>query len=148
MTRKVNEDKLCSAFYQSMDFLNFDEKKYKRFLHSLARNKLTGWKTLENAIATGNQNSFGNTLNEYAFFCKHEYETWINSLKFQVDSGSLKKIVPPSTCLNDFFQDVHLRIPHEKTLIIDYGVEDIATAIVSAYEISIETFLRDTIKSL
>jgi hypothetical protein len=143
MTRKVNEDKLCSAFYQSMDFLNFDEKKYKRFLHSLARNKLTGWKTLENAIAKVNQNSFEQTLQEYAHFCKYEYETWINSLKFQVDSGALKKIVPPSTCLNDFFQDVHLRIPHEKTLIIDYGVEDIATAIVSAYEISIDTFLKD-----
>jgi hypothetical protein len=143
MTRKVNEDKLCSAFYQSMDFLNFDQKKYERFLHLLASNKLTGWNTLENAIATGNGDTFTQTLSEYSYFCKHEYETWINSLKFQVDSGSLKKIVPPSTCLNDFFQDVHLRIPHEKTLIIDYGVENIATAIVSAYEISIDNFLRD-----
>jgi len=143
MTRKVNEDKLCSAFYQSMDFLNLDQKKYERFLHLLASNKLTGWNTLENAVATGNGDSFTKILSEYSYFCKHEYETWINSLKFQVDSGSLKKIVPPSTCLNDFFQDVHLRIPHEKTLIIDYGVENIATAIVSAYEISIDNFLRD-----
>ena len=66
----------------------------------------------------------------------------LTHLKFQVDSGSLKKIVPPSTCLNDFFQDVHLRIPHEKTLIIDYGVENIATAIVSAYEISIDNLFK------
>ena len=144
MSRKVNEDKLCTAFYQCMDFLNFDQKKYERFMHSLASNNLSGWLSLQNAIATNNADSFAKILNQYAFFCKHEYETWINSLKFQVDSGSLKKIVPPSTTLNEFFEDVHLRIPHQKTLIIDYGVENLATAIVSASEVSIQSFLRDT----
>ena len=29
MSRKVNEEKLCTGFYQAHDFLNFDLKKYK-----------------------------------------------------------------------------------------------------------------------
>ena len=64
MSRKVNEDKLCTAFYQCMDFLNFDQKKYERFMHTLASNNLSGWLSLQNAIATNNADSFAKILNE------------------------------------------------------------------------------------
>lgn len=147
MARSINEDKLCTAFYQSMDFLNFDQKKYQRFLKSLVINNISGWSTLQDAVANNSQDNFSNILNEYAFFCKYEYNQWINSLKFQVDSGSLKKIVPPSSRLNSFFEDVHLRIPHENTLIIDYGVENLATAIVNATQTPIQTFIKDINKN-
>jgi len=51
-------------------------------------------------------------------FLKTEYDLWLDCLKMQFDVKTLHKYLPKKTELIEFFSNVHLRMPHEKTLLI------------------------------
>ena len=151
MSRKVNEDRLCSGFYQAHDFLNFETKKYDKHLLPLVSKGIAGIKNFA-SIEDRNRYRFGNMshheaeykanlLGLYSHKCGQEYDLWLNSLKFQFNTDVLHKIMPPNAILNNFFADLHVRVPHEKTLLIRRG--DVNTVIVSVVEKDTNLALRD-----
>lgn len=149
MSRAINEDKLCSAFYQCHDFLNFDYKKYNKFLHPLVKNNISGIKNMPDGNKTFNESSNSNIeqynseqkiLGGYAHKCSMEYEKWLNSLKFQFDHRTLHSIMPKDAVLNNFFGDLHIRTPHEQTLLINHSKQ--CTFIVSVHELKTKDFLN------
>jgi hypothetical protein len=50
--------------------------------------------------------------------CRTEYQLWLDSLKFQFYMQTLHEYLPKGISFQKFFSDIHLRIPHEKTLLI------------------------------
>ena len=143
MSRSINEDKLCSAFYQSHDFLNFDLKKYDKYLRPLITQNISGIQDLpdlQSEFDTKNYEKSKRLLGAYQYSCSQEYNLWLNSLKFQFDSDILHKIMPPKSTLNQFFEDMHIRVPHEKTLLIRSGSK--GATIVSVQEHKVTDYLR------
>ena len=59
-----------------------------------------------------------NQLTYQNVYLKEEYDFWLDCLKMQFDVKTLHKYLPKKTELIDFFSNVHLRMPHEKTLLI------------------------------
>jgi hypothetical protein len=58
-------------------------------------------------------------IDSYGVSCNKEYDAWIDSLKFQFESGLLHQVIPPKAILNNFFGDLEVRMPHEQTLLIE-----------------------------
>jgi len=55
----------------------------------------------------------------YSDVCLAEYQLWLDSLKFQYYMGTLHQYLPKGVFFDEFFKDIHLRMPHEKTLLIE-----------------------------
>ena len=138
MSRKVNEEKLCTGFYQAHDFLNFDLKKYKSNVKPLININRLGINMAPPELVEGSyskeQEAAYNLLNWYAQSTHKEYDRWLDSLKFQYKHSILHELLPPKKVLNEFFGDLHVRVPHEKTLLINSWGD--STCIVSVEEVN------------
>ena len=137
--RTKNEDKLCTGFYQAHDFLNFDLKKYRSNVKPLMDINRLGINMAPPELVDGpyskEQEAAYNVLNWYAQSTHEEYDRWLDSLKFQYKHSILHELLPPKQILNEFFGDLHVRVPHEKTLLINsWG--DQTTCILSVEEVN------------
>ena len=74
-------------------------------------------------------------------FLKGEYDLWLNCLKMQFDVKTLHKYLPKKTELIEFFSNVHLRMPHEKTLLIQ-EYDKSCVALVSIEETKAKDFKK------
>tara|TARA_R100000030_G_C3244448_1_gene121424 strand:+ start:73 stop:1398 length:1326 start_codon:yes stop_codon:yes gene_type:complete len=137
--RTKNEDKLCTGFYQAHDFLNFDLKKYRSNVKPLMDINRLGINMAPPELVDGpyskEQEAAYNVLNWYAQSTHEEYDRWLDSLKFQYKHSILHELLPPKQILNEFFGDLHVRVPHEKTLLIN-KCGDKTTCIVSVEEVN------------
>ena len=131
MARAKNASKLSSGFYRAHDFLRFGE-----VIGSINAGKKGDWRN--QAMQMAKLQSFNKlgfpfplisngewsdeslrAIDGYGEQCNKEYDAWINSLKFQFESGLLHQVIPPKAILNDFFGDLEVRMPHEQTLLIE-----------------------------
>tara|TARA_R100001129_G_scaffold113584_1_gene78360 strand:+ start:4320 stop:5765 length:1446 start_codon:yes stop_codon:yes gene_type:complete len=154
MARSKNTNKLSSGFYRAHDFLRFGDVlsdiKYARkgdyqkslkqmeILQSIDRLGFKFPKIEGNAI---HGPDYIEQICHYGNRCNSEYDAWINSLKFQFESGLLQKVIPPNAILNNFFSDLEIRMPHEQTLLIENHPSGI-TFIVSVQETTIRSWFR------
>ena len=107
MARAKNASKLSSGFYRAHDFLRFGD-----VIGSINAGKKGDWKNQAMQMAQlQSVNKLGfpfpdihqaewsdNTLyafDSYGATCNKEYDAWINSLKFQFESGLLHQVIPP-----------------------------------------------------
>ena len=120
MARLKNEDRLCGAFYQAHSFLDFDIKTHNQNTGPLSDANFLGI-NLPGVIRYQEQatEDVKKRMGAYAGICRAEYDIWIDALKFQFNSSGLHDILPPKAVLNDFFGDLHIRVPHESTLLIN-----------------------------
>lgn len=141
MARLKNEDRLCGAFYKAHSFLNFDLKQHNQNTGPLSEAKMLGI-NLPGVMRYREQATpdVDKYLGIYSGFCKKEYDLWMNALKFQFKASLLHEILPPKKILNDFFGDLHIRIPHEKTLLISER-EDVTT-LMSVEEIKSDEYIK------
>ena len=148
--RGKNEDRLCTGFYQAHDFLNFDLKKYKSNVKPLMKINRLGIDMPPPEFIEGPYSKEGEAawdlLNWYAKSTHEEYDRWLDSLKFQYKHTLLHELLPPNQVLNDFFEDLHIRVPHEKTLLIMESEE--VTCIVSVEEIDTKRWILQMRKKL
>jgi hypothetical protein len=157
MARAKNENKLSSGFYRAHDFLRFGD-----VLNDL-RKKADWWMSQKQMIILQNVDRLGfpfpNILDHslelpqeerfeqlrqtarYGDLCNMEYDQWIDSLKFQFESGLLQTVIPPKAILNNFFEDLEIRMPHEHTLLIENDPCGI-TRIVRVEETTLRAWLR------
>jgi len=146
MARLKNEDRLCGAFYQAHSFLDFNLKTHNQNTGPLSEAKMLGI-NLPGVMRYREQATEydARLLDIYQKLCKQEYDLWMDSLKFQFKATLLHEILPPKQILNEFFGDLHIRVPHEKTLLIsDRGG---ATTIMSVQEHKTDQFIKDVKKA-
>tara|TARA_R100001443_G_scaffold67464_2_gene76267 strand:+ start:4128 stop:5519 length:1392 start_codon:yes stop_codon:yes gene_type:complete len=74
-------------------------------------------------------------------YLKEEYDLWLDCLKMQFDVQTLHKYLPKKTELIEFFSDVQLRMPHEKTLLIQEYDKN-SCALVSIKETKAKDFKK------
>ena len=79
-------------------------------------------------------------MGAYAGICRAEYDIWIDALKFQFNSSGLHDILPPKAVLNDFFGDLHIRVPHESTLLINQ--QEAMTTIMNVTEVRPDKMIK------
>jgi hypothetical protein len=123
---------LNPAFYKMMDFFLDKEKKHIR---RLSNQGILGYEYPED-----------NT--PYNQWTLDEYFKWNDSLKFQYDAHTLHKYLPKNIGFQQFFKDIHLRIPHENTLLIQVNEDHDYLGgkkvnMVSVKEMSIQKFNED-----
>jgi hypothetical protein len=131
MARAKNENKLSSGFYRAHDFLRFGD-----VIGSINAGRKGDWKNQAMQMAQlQSVNKLGfpfpdihqadwsdeclRAIHGYGVYCNNEYDAWIDSLKFQFESGLLHQVIPPKAILNNFFGDLEVRMPHEQTLLIE-----------------------------
>ena len=131
MARAKNASKLSSGFYRAHDFLRFGDvvgsinagKKGDWRNQALQMAKLQSVNKLGFPFPDISNTEWGNdsihAIDSYGASCNKEYDAWIDSLKFQFESGLLHQVIPPKAILNNFFGDLEVRMPHEQTLLIE-----------------------------
>ena len=122
-----NKNTLNPAFYKMMDFF-LDKRKVN--VKRLSDRGILGFKYPED-----------NT--NYNEWTHNQYEVWNDSLKFQYEINTLHENLPKNVGFQQFFKDIHLRVPHEKTLLIQHHTEDSQTSwcnMVSVQEIPLYKF--------
>jgi hypothetical protein len=141
MKRKKNKDRLSSGFYQAHSFLNFDMKAHNQNTGPLEDINLLGI-NLPGVLRYSNEMDevAKKNLNIYANFCAKEYDSWMDCLKFQFEASLLHEILPPKQILNDFFGDLHIRVPHEKTLLVCNHPS--TTTVMSVEEVTTNKFIK------
>ena len=118
---------LNPAFYKMMDFF-LDKDKLQ--IQRLSNQGILGYE-------------FGmEHLPDYNKWTMDEYEGWNDSLKFQFEIDTLHKHLPKGEGFYDFFGDIHLRIPHEQTLLIQENEK--LVNMVSIKELPIKKY-KDTL---
>ena len=132
----MSKDKntLNPAFYKMMDFF-LDEK--KPHIKRLADRGILGFTYPEENKEFYNE------------WTKKQYEVWNDSLKFQFSMSTLHKSLPKNVSFQQFFKDIHLRVPHEKTLLLQHNEENSDTSMcqmVSVQEMPLYKFEIDYIK--
>ena len=153
MARAKNAEKLSSGFYRAHDFLRFGD-----VIGSINAGKKGDWRNQATQMAKLQSiNKLGfpfpeiyqeeqaeeylKAIHGYGVYCNQEYDAWINSLKFQFESGLLHKVIPPKAVLNNFFADLEVRMPHEQTLLIENHPDGI-TFCVRVEETTIRAWVR------
>lgn len=141
MKRKKNEDRLSGGFYQAHGFLDFDMKTHNQNTGPLEDINLLGI-NLPGVLRYSNEMDevAKRHLNIYADICAKEYDSWMDCLKFQFEASLLHEILPPKQILNDFFGDLHIRVPHEKTLLVCNHPS--TTTVMSVEEVATNKFIK------
>ena len=141
MARLKNEDRLCGAFYQAHSFLDFNIKTHNQNTGPLSDANLLGI-NLPGVIRYQEQatEDVKKRMGAYAGICRAEYDIWIDALKFQFNSSGLHDILPPKAVLNDFFGDLHIRVPHESTLLINQ--QEAMTTILNVKEVRADKMIK------
>ena len=141
MARLKNEDRLCGAFYQAHSFLDFNIKTHNQNTGPLSDANLLGI-NLPGVIRYQEQatEDVKKRMGAYAGICRAEYDIWIDALKFQFNASGLHDILPPKAVLNDFFGDLHIRVPHESTLLINQ--QEAMTTILNVKEVRADKMIK------
>ena len=141
MARLKNEDRLCGAFYKAHSFLDFDLKTHNQNTGLLSEANLLGI-NLPGVLRYREQATpeVQKIMEIYSHVCREEYDLWMDSLKFQFHASLLHEILPPKKILNEFFGDLHIRIPHEKTLLIQERGD--CTTIMSVQEHRTDKYIK------
>ncbi len=132
MARSKNTNKLSSGFYRAHDFLRFgdvigsinagkkgDWRNQARQMAKLQSVNKLGFPFPEVPLTEEQAQESLRAIHGYGVYCNNEYDAWIDSLKFQFESGLLHQVIPPKAILNNFFGDLEVRMPHEQTLLIE-----------------------------
>lgn len=142
--RRKNSAPLCSAYYHAMDVLHLPKlvdlkaakertQKWNNNYHELNAMNLLGFGDLT-PWDDDNGESMSQEIESFAKCSREEYEKWMQCVKYQFNISTLIDVMPPKVSVSNFFKDIAVRIPNEKTLVVkEHGM---FTVMVSMEEYS------------